>query len=76
MATDSDPLIDWASRADGETHTLVKGKHYTRDAAKVRRAASMWGMRHELRALTDLEPATKTKPERITVRFAPSRAKV
>ncbi len=70
MALDSDPVVDWRARADGNQHTLVKGTHYTRDEAKVRRAASMWGLRNGLRALTEIGDG------KITIRFVPREGKV
>lgn len=70
MAIDSDPQIDWAARADGEVHALVQGTHYTRDAEKVRRAASMWALRHQLLA------QTSTAPGSISIRFVPRTGKV
>lgn len=47
-------MIDWDRRADGKEHRLVYGEHFTREPAKVRRAANMWALRHELRCLTDI----------------------
>ena len=70
MALYSDPQIDWAARADGETHTLVQGTHYVRDSELVRRAASMWALRHDLRA------QTSTTQRSITIRFVPRTGKV
>lgn len=70
MELDPDPLIDWASRADGEEHVLVRGTHYSRPAYKVQHAATMWGRRRGLRALT-----TST-PDSVTIRFVASQGKV
>jgi hypothetical protein len=70
MALNSDPVVDWRARADGAEHTLVKGKHYTRDETLVRRAAHMWGLRHDLRALTEIGD------DEITIRFVPREGKV
>ena len=72
MALDSDPVIDWRTRADGKEHVLVAGTHYTRTPDKVRRAASMWGLRHDLRALTEIDTAKGT----ISVKFVPRSGKV
>lgn len=70
MALNSDAVIDWRARADGKPHTLVHGKHYTRDESKVRRAASMWGLRNGLRALTEIGDG------QIIIRFVPRKGKV
>lgn len=56
MPLDSDPQIDWAKRADGKPHRLVRGKHYTRDALLVRKSAGMFAHRHGLRCLTEISP--------------------
>lgn len=73
MPTDNlDPEIDWAKRADGETHTLTQGEHYTRPATLVRRAAGAWAARHGFRCLTDIASGG----DRITVQFVPKREKV
>lgn len=66
----TDPQIDWAARADGEPHTLIEGKHYTRSADQVRQAAAMWGLRHDLRAVS------KTGKGSITIQFLPRVGKV
>lgn len=70
MELDSDPLIDWASRADGEEHTLTRGTHYSRPAYKVQHAATMWARRRGLRALTTSTDDT------ITIRFVTDQGKV
>lgn len=70
MALNSDAVIDWRKRADGAPHTLVRGTHYTRGEDLVRRAASMWALRHDLRALTEIGE------DQITVRFVPRTGKV
>jgi hypothetical protein len=72
MPLDSDPMIDWAKRADGEPHKLVRGKHYQRDAELVRKSAGMYATRHRLRCLTEIG----TDGSSITVRFIPQREKV
>lgn len=70
MALDSDPQMDWRARADGQPHVLVRGRHYRRPEAKVRRAASMWALRNGLRALTEIDEG------QITIRFVPREGKI
>jgi hypothetical protein len=70
MPLNSDPQIDWLSRADGKPHTLRALEHYTRSETKVRRAASMWALRNGFRALTEIGPAS------ITVKFVPREGKL
>lgn len=55
MPLNQDPQIDWASRVDGEVHTLIRGEHFmSRKPSDVRRAASMYAVRHDLRCLTEI----------------------
>lgn len=70
--TGVDPQIDWSARADGRPHTLIKGTHYTRDARKVRRAASAWAARNCLRAVTRIS----ADGGELTVTFVARRGKV
>lgn len=72
MALDSDPMIDWDRRADGNDHTLVEGTHFTRDVTKVRRAANMWALRNDLRCLSEISADRR----KITVRFVKRTGKV
>lgn len=66
----ADPLVDWERRADGRTHTLRSGTHYTRDPKLVRKAAGMWAHRHGYRCLSRHTDTT------VTVRFVPKTEKV
>ena len=68
MPLDSDPLIDWAAMTDERPHVLLRGEHFERDTALVRKAAGMWASRHGYRCLTEMDSA------RLVVRFEPREA--
>lgn len=72
MPLDSDPQIDWAKRADGKPHRLVRGKHYTRDVLLVRKSAGMYANRHGFSCLTEISPDGGV----VTVKFTPKQGKV
>lgn len=61
----ADPFVNWASRADGKTHVLLKGEHYTRDPKRVRKAAAMWAFRHGYRCVS------RHTDDTVSVRFVP-----
>ena len=65
MAIDSDPFIDWPSRANGKPHRLTQGTHFDRDPRLVRKSAGMWALRHGYRCLSDMDETS------VTVKFVP-----
>jgi hypothetical protein len=67
-----DPQIDWASRADGRMHTLVKGEHFERSARLVQQAARMWAHRRGYRAVTRISADDRM----IVVTFVPRAGRV
>lgn len=66
----ADPFIEWQKRADGKTHTLVRGEHYTRDPKLVRKAAAMWAHRHGFRCLS------RHTDTQVMVRLVPKQGRV
>jgi hypothetical protein len=68
VALSTDPIIDWGALTNERPHVLVRGSHFNRDPALVRKAAQMWGYRNGLRCATEIDGA------RLTVQFLPREA--